>query len=125
MYVMEARLNAVNTAVNITQAYPESGLVYRPIFFFIMNAFRISNTLLIFFIQLIENYTQNMGMIIGEFCVCKQTPLCLSYVISHGCLLRLVSIERNTFLLLLCTVKYIISKRKAILTIIPCICMTS
>ena len=36
---------------------------------------------------------------IGEFCVCKQTPLCLSYVISHGCLLRLVAIERNAFLL--------------------------
>ena len=31
--------------------------------------------------------------------VCKQKPLCLSYVISHGCLLRLVAIERNAFLL--------------------------
>ena len=32
--------------------------------------------------------------------VCKQTPLCLSYVMSHGCLLRLYlfDVKRNVFL---------------------------
>ena len=62
---------------------------------------------------------------IGAFGVCKQTPLCLSYVISHGCLLRPVGVKRNAFFLYFAPLKYIISKHRQILKNIPFVCLTS
>ena len=50
--------------------------------------------------------------IIGEFCVCKQTTLCLSHVISHGCLLRLVAVERNAFLLYFAPLKILFTNKE-------------